>query len=43
MSKFVHKLRNLLCTLDGEGAANLRGIRDADQGHNIDVPRPRWR
>ena len=43
MSKFVHKLRNLLCTLGGEGAANLRGIRDADQGHNIDVPRPRWR
>src|SRR5579863_4331443 len=43
MSKFVHMLNNLRCTLDGEGAANLRGVRDTDECHKIRVPRPRWR
>jgi len=34
MSKFVRMLNNLRCTPDGEGAANLRGVRDADENEN---------
>src|SRR5712691_5866586 len=43
MSTFVRMSNTLRCTPDGEGTANLRGVRDADEGHKIHIPRLRWR